>query len=197
MTKRAYLKTDDRRRQLLDAAARLFVRDGYAGLTMVAVAAEAGVSRRLVYDHFADLASLYAAFFDDRAASYLAAIGAAVEAADDPASAFAAAFTQLLAMPADDQRAIRVLITDPGLPDLDPVRERFRRHVEAQWLDSLPAIEDAHARAVLWTLVAGLFGLADLVSRGEVSKDAALTIATNLVTALPASMRDSHLVPAT
>ena len=141
MTKRAYLKTDDRRRQLLDAAARLFVRDGYAGLTMVAVAAEAGVSRRLVYDHFADLASLYAAFFDDRAARYLAAINEAVDAAGDTASAFPAAFTQLLAMPADDQRAVRVLITDPGLPDLDPVRERFRRHVEEQWLDSIPAIE--------------------------------------------------------
>jgi AcrR family transcriptional regulator len=196
MTRRAYLKYDDRRRQLLDAAARLFVRDGYAGLTMVAVAAEAGVSRRLVYDHFADLASLYAAFFDDRAARYLAAIGAAVDTADDTSSAFAAAFTQLMAMPADDQRAIRVLIADPGLPDLDPVRERFHRHVEAQWLDSLPAIPGDQARAVLWTLVAGLFGLADLVSRGEVSKDAALGIATNLVTALPASMHDSHLAPA-
>jgi AcrR family transcriptional regulator len=162
----------------------------------VAVAAEAGVSRRLVYDHFADLASLYAAFFDDRAARYLAVIGAAVDTADDSASAFAAAFTQLMAMPADDQRAIRVLIADPGLPDLDPVRERFHRHVEAQWLDSLPAIPGDQARAVLWTLVAGLFGLADLVSRGEVSKDAALGIATNLVTALPASMHDSHLAPA-
>ena len=63
-------------------------------------------------------------------------------------------------------------------------------------MDSLAAIEGDHARAVLWTLVAGLFGLADLVSRGEVSKDTALAIATNLVTALPASMRDSHLVPA-
>ena len=196
MTKRAYLNADDRRRQLLDTAARLFVRDGYAGLTMVALAAEAGVSRRLVYDHFADVASLYAAFFDDLAARYLALIDVAVDEADDTASVFAAAFTQLLAMPADDQRAIRVLIADPGLPDLDPVRERFRRHVEEQWLDSIPAIEGDHARAVLWTLVAGLFGLADLVSRGEVSKDAALAIATNLVTALPASMRDSHLVPA-
>ena len=65
-----------------EVAAQLFVRDGYAGLTTVAVAEKVGVSRRLVYDHSADLASLYAVFFDDRA-RYLAVIGVAVEAADD------------------------------------------------------------------------------------------------------------------
>jgi AcrR family transcriptional regulator len=193
MEKRPYLRTDDRRRQLLDAAARLFAREGYAGLTMVALATEAGVSRRLVYDHFPDLASLHAAFFDDRAERYLAAIAEAVEAADDD-SAFPAAFAHLLAMPADDQRAIRVLVADPGLADLDPVRERFREHVEQQWLGRLP--EGEHARAVLWTLVTGLFGLAELVSRDEVSHDAALTIATNLVTSLPAAMRNSDARPA-
>jgi AcrR family transcriptional regulator len=190
MAKRAYLRTDDRRRQLLDAAARLFAREGYAGLTMVALAVEAGVSRRLVYDHFPDLASLYSAFFDDRAARYLADIAGAIEAADDDTtSAFPAAFAHLLAMPADDQRALRVLVADPGLPDLDPVRERFRGHVEQQWLGRLPGGD--HARAVLWTLVTGLFGLAELVSRDEVSHDAALEIATNLVTALPAAMANS------
>lgn len=194
MPKRAYLKTDDRRRQLLDAAARLFAREGYAGLTMVALATEAGVSRRLVYDHFPDLASLYSAFFDDRAERYLAAIAAAVEAADDSASAFAAAFAQLLAMPADDQRAIRVLVADPGLPELGPVRERFRGHIEQHWLGRIP--ESENARAVLWTLVTGLFGLADLVSRDEVSSDAALAIATTLVSALPAALRDSDTVSA-
>jgi AcrR family transcriptional regulator len=195
MAKRAYLRTDDRHRQLLDAAARLFAREGYAGLTMVALAGEAGVSRRLVYDHFPDLASLYSAFFDDRAARYLADIAAAVEAADDTiTSAFPAAFAHLLAMPADDQRALRVLVADPGLADLDPVRERFRRHVEQQWLGRLP--DGEHTRAVLWTLVSGLFGLAELVSRHEISEDAALAIATNLVTALPAAMSHTSNTPA-
>ena len=195
MSKRPYLRTDDRRRQLLDAAARLFVRNGYAGLTMVALAAEAGVSRRLVYDHFADLPSLYEAFFDDRAGRYIAAIGATVDDADDTASAFAGAFRQLLEMPPEDQRAVRALVTDTGLPDLDPIRERFRAHIEAHWLSVVPQTGDDHAPAVLWTLVAGLFGLADLVSRGEVSTDAAMTIATDLVGALLPSMRP--IAPAT
>ncbi len=188
MEKRPYLSIDDRRRHLLDAAARLFVRDGYAGLTMVAVAAEAGVSRRLVYDHFTDLPTLYAEFFDDRASRYLVVIRASVDTAANPAAAFAAAFTELLDMPIADQRAVRALVTDPGLPDLEAVRERFRRHIEAQWLEHVPAVEGDHAPAVLWTLVAGLFGLADLVASGEVSKDAALAVATNLVGAVLPSM---------
>lgn len=86
-------------------------------------------------------------------------------------------------MSADDQRAIRILVADPGIPDLEPVRERFREHVERQWLGRLP--ESEHARAVLWTLVSGLFGLAELASRDEVDRDTAMTIATHLARALP------------
>lgn len=194
MAKRPYLRPDDRRRQLLDAASRLFVREGYSGITMVALAAEAGVSRRLVYDHFPDLASLYEAFFDDRATRYLAALDAAVDRADgDGAAAFAGAFAQLLSMPADDQRAVRLLVADPGLPDLDPLRDRFRRRVEARWLAHLPPSDAQTARAVLWTLVGGLFALAELVSRGEVSRDVAMAIATELVTATSRAQRDDVL----
>ena len=55
MATRPYLRPDERRRQLLEAASRLFDRGGFTAVTMSAVAAEAGASRRLVYDHFADL----------------------------------------------------------------------------------------------------------------------------------------------
>lgn len=181
---RPYLKTDDRRQHLLDAASRLFVRDGYSGMTMVALAAEAGVSRRLVYDHFPDLPSLYAAFFDDRASRYLSAIAGAVATADDAASAFAGAFSVLLAMPAEDQRAVRLLVADPGLPDLHPLRERFRGHVEQQWLWRLGDVDVQRSRAALWTLVSGLFGLAELVSRGEATPEVAMSVATGLVASM-------------
>ncbi len=73
MAARAYLRPDERRRQLLDAASRLFDRGGFTAITVSAVATEAGASRRLVYDHFADLGDLYAAFFEDRVARWAAA----------------------------------------------------------------------------------------------------------------------------
>lgn len=183
MATRSYLRTTDRRRHLLDAAARLVAREGVAGLTMMGLATEAGVSRRLLYDHYPDLTSLYQAFFDDRAALYLDDIAAAVERADD-GDAFRAAFAHLLTMAPEDQRAIRVLVADPGLPDLEPVRERFRARVEDQWLGRLPDSE--HARAVLWTIVAGVFGVAELASRKEVDHDTAMAIAAHLVSSLSA-----------
>ena len=187
---RPYLRADARRRDLLDAAARLFMRDGYAGMTMVALAVEAGVSRRLVYDHFPDLAALYDAFFEDRAERYLASIDAAIaEGGGDVVASFAGAFGRLLAIPADDQRAIRLLVADPGLPALGAVRARFRTHVERRWLPFAGgSLDDELARALLWTLVSGFLGLADLVARGEVSARVATALATALVASLPAAV---------
>lgn len=182
-TPRTYLRVEARRRQLLDAAARLFDRSGYAGMTMVALAAEAGVSRRLVYDHFPDLASLFDAFFDDRTSRYLGMVDAArASGGDDPVAVFSGAFEQVLAMPADDQRVIRLLLADPGMPELARVRERFRDHVEQRWLPEWAG--DEHTRALLWTMVNGVFGLADLVSRDEISAATASNVATLLVGAV-------------
>jgi AcrR family transcriptional regulator len=190
-TTRPYLPAAERRRRLLDAAARCFARDGYGGLTMVALAEEAGVSRRLVYNHFPDLASLYEAYFDDRTRRYLDAIDDAVATGGtDRLAAFTGAFRQLLAMPADDQRAIRALVTDPARADLAPLHHRVRAHVEARWLAPFRARVDdpALARALLWTVVNGLFGLADVVARGELSVDDAVQLASALVQAAPSTI---------
>ncbi|MSW21139.1 MAG: TetR family transcriptional regulator, partial [Actinobacteria bacterium] len=70
--KRSYLRPPERRRQLLDATTAVVRRDGLTALTMVAVAAEAGVSRRLVYNHFPDLATLARTFVADRLMTFMA-----------------------------------------------------------------------------------------------------------------------------
>jgi AcrR family transcriptional regulator len=188
---RPYLTAVERRRQLLDAAARCFTRGGYGGLTMVAVAEEAGVSRRLVYNHFPDLAALSEAYFDDRTRRYLDGIDDAVAAGGlDRRAAFTGAFRRLLAMPAEDQRAIRVLLTDPGLPDLAPLQTRVRAHIEARWLAPFRARvgDPALARALLWAVVNGLFGLADVVARGEVGVEAAVQLAGAMAAAAPSTL---------
>jgi AcrR family transcriptional regulator len=187
---RPYLSAVERRRDLLDAAARCFAREGYAGLTMVALAEEAGVSRRLVYNHFPDLRSLYEAYFDDRTRRYLDGIDDAVATGGtDRLSAFTGAFRHLLAMPADDRRAIRALVTDPALPDLAPLQARVRAHIEARWLAPFRARvpDPALARALLWTVVNGLFGLADVAARGVITVEDAMHLATALVQAAPST----------
>ncbi len=182
---RPYLSSEKRRRQLLDAASRLFVREGLAGMTMVAVAREAGASRRLVYDHFTDLAALYEAFFDDRASRYLAELDRAIDAAgaDGPV---VAAFTALLAVPTEDQRAIRLLVADTSTPELDGIRARLRRRLETRWMTRLAerGIDEHLARAVLWTSMGTILSLADLAGRAEITREQAIELASTVVQAL-------------
>jgi AcrR family transcriptional regulator len=186
--KRAYLRPGDRRRQLLDAASRLFLRDGLAGLTMVALAKEAHASRRLVYDHFGDLASLYEAFFEDRASQYLAAIDDVGQgpAPAGPADAAVRRFQALLSMSTEDLRAIRLVIADTSTPELDGVRARLRRRVERHWLGAATAlgVDRKVARAMIWTLMSAFLALADLVDRREIDAARATSIVDDLVTAL-------------
>ncbi|MEV0406854.1 helix-turn-helix domain-containing protein [Actinoallomurus sp. NPDC050550] len=65
--RRAYaprMPLEQRRRQLLDAALALIVREGYAGLTIEAIAQEAGVTKPVVYSAYANLSLLLTALLD-------------------------------------------------------------------------------------------------------------------------------------
>ncbi|MEZ2744000.1 TetR/AcrR family transcriptional regulator [Halopseudomonas bauzanensis] len=54
-------KDPAKRRAILHAAQELFLRNGYEGTSMEAIAGEAGVSKLTVYSHFTDKDTLYAA----------------------------------------------------------------------------------------------------------------------------------------
>ena len=190
MQKRPYFRAEDRRRQLLGSANSLFARDGLAGLTMVALADEAGVSRRLVYDHFPDLAALFHAFFDDRAAGYRASIDAAFDATHgDPVAVVTGVFTRLSAIPADDQRVIRMLVAGVGPPELDSVRNELRAQTLERWLPIAAAGAAATvAGALVWALSSSILALAELVGRGELAPEDATALVTVIVTDLPARL---------
>lgn len=79
--------------QLLSAAARLMDRDGSEGVSMQAVAAEAGVSVGLIYRYFGGKDDLLLAVIVEVLDSFAAAVPPAVEAAgSDPVLRLAAAF---------------------------------------------------------------------------------------------------------
>jgi AcrR family transcriptional regulator len=61
---RRRMRADQRRMQLLEAARRVIADGGLAGLTMESLAISAGVSRALVYQHFADRESLLLALLE-------------------------------------------------------------------------------------------------------------------------------------
>ena len=60
-TKRRLLRPTERQAQILRAASRAFARGGFAATSMDDVAAEAGITRLIVYRHFASKEVLYRA----------------------------------------------------------------------------------------------------------------------------------------
>jgi TetR/AcrR family transcriptional repressor of mexJK operon len=54
----------EKRRAMLEAARELFVTQGYELASVDAIAAEAGVSKRTVYDHFGDKETVFAAVLE-------------------------------------------------------------------------------------------------------------------------------------
>lgn len=176
--KRPYLPAAERRRQLLDAAGRLFDRSGFSGIIMAGIATEAKVSRQLVYGHFADLDSLYIAFVQDRLGRYRG--GLPDISTLPPANAAATMFQHLLTIPSSDRRVIRLLLADVGIPALGRVRKRFVADELSRWGDVLATSE---AAAVVSAVTSALLALADAVDAGDISATPATDIAVRLVRA--------------
>lgn len=81
--RRAYaprVPLDVRRQQLLDAALRLINRDGYAGLTIEAIAQEAGVTKPVVYGAYDGLPALLGELLERTQAEALSQLLAAFPA---------------------------------------------------------------------------------------------------------------------
>ncbi|MSX22609.1 MAG: TetR family transcriptional regulator, partial [Actinobacteria bacterium] len=122
--KRSYLRPPERRRQLLDATTAVVRRDGLTALTMVAVAAEAGVSRRLVYNHFPDLATLARTFVADRLMTFMADTESEFNSESRSRSEVARSiFVRLSAVPAEDRLLLRTLLVGAGPVELNGIQE--------------------------------------------------------------------------
>jgi AcrR family transcriptional regulator len=75
-----------RRRQLLDVATAVFGGSGYHEASMDEVAEAAGVTKPVLYQHFASKRELYLELLDDVGTRLIDAVVAATRAADDPTS---------------------------------------------------------------------------------------------------------------
>lgn len=145
------LKRPERRRALIDAAARAFARSGYAATNLDDVAAEAGVSRVLIYRHFESKTKLYEAVLADVSEQLREATGhpdhaattsleGLVAAAHKNPDGFRLFFRQSGQEPefrqhADDLRAAMKATAEPYLKDL------IRDEARLKWASELiPAI---------------------------------------------------------
>lgn len=122
-------RLDDRRATVVDAALRLLAEQGYAGCTMAAVAARAGIATGSVYRHFPSKAELALELFRTVVSREVAAVA---EAAGRPEHA-GAAERVVAVIETFAQRALKsprlayALLAEPVDPAVDAERLVFRR----------------------------------------------------------------------
>jgi AcrR family transcriptional regulator len=142
------LRRADRREQILDAATRAFARAGYGATSLDDVAAEAGVSRVILYRHFDSKADLYRRILDGVCERLAEACGTSgftddtlpnlVEVAQQDPDGFRLLF-QHAAREAefrDDMRQFRAAMTDTARAEL---AQRVPDAAWAQWAAQLSA----------------------------------------------------------
>lgn len=146
---------EQRRQQLIDAAMEIILTEGYGGVTVEAVARAAGVTRPVVYDHFANLGQLLHALVEREERHSLAELDTIVPVDPgnaDPAELMARSVGRFLASVVARPSTWRlILLPLEGTPAI------VRRHVEQNRQRILARIEDLVRWAIgSWDLPVGL-----------------------------------------
>jgi AcrR family transcriptional regulator len=127
------------RTRLLEAAAGVFARAGYAEASAEAIAREAGMSKATFYEHFANKEECILALFDAAAAETLEAMGKAASAAGHDSrkrmEAGAKAFVEMLAEHPNESQTLLVEIIgagDRGAERRDNILATFAQAIDAE-----------------------------------------------------------------
>ena len=101
----------ERREQLLDIGRRLFAERGLDGTSIEEIAAQAGVSKPVVYEHFGGKEGLYAVVVDREVSRFLA-MATELLRGEDNMEKFEAAAVGLLRYIEDNSDGFRILVRD-------------------------------------------------------------------------------------
>ncbi len=177
---RKYLTSEERRGQLLTAAAELVSEGGWDALGMVPLADAAGVSRQLVYEHFKNLDRLQI----EVARHFFDGVFGAVEDAlqrhpEDLVAATRTGARGILELPRGARLVLRELIALPASPGnaMERLRARVREDVTNQWVGPIrrhTGVEEHTARALAWMMNLASWALFDLVEDGTFTRDEAV-----------------------
>ncbi len=111
------LPAAERRRQLLAVALEAFAERGFHGTSMHEVAEAAGVTKPVLYQHFASKRALYRELVDDLGGALEQAIVAAVAEADGPRQQVEAGFRAYVRWATGQGAAFRVLFAERNRAD--------------------------------------------------------------------------------
>lgn len=159
------LPAPERRRQLLDIALVEFGRDGFRGTSMDRIAESAGVTKPVLYQHFASKRALFAEVLDDVGRRLATRIGEATAGATGPRGQVEDGFGAYFAFVARNRDAFFVLFgTGTRLdPEFAAIVYRFESDM-AEFIADLIDIEGLsteHRRL----LAHGIVGIAEVTAR--------------------------------
>ncbi|MFX4272910.1 TetR/AcrR family transcriptional regulator [Propionibacteriaceae bacterium Y1685] len=187
-TRVARLPRDQRRSQLLDAAAEVFTTKGFHAAAMDDIAEIAGVSKPVLYQHFSSKLELYVDLVDQSCERLLSIIRAALSTTEvnrDRVVATMGGFYHFV----NEQRADFRLVFESDLTSEPAVRDRLNR-VNDDIAEAVAQViaedtELSHERAKL--LAISLTGVAQVSARywaagsDEISLDEAIELVSRLV----------------
>jgi AcrR family transcriptional regulator len=101
-----------RRTQLIETAIEVFAADGYHDTTMDRVAAAAGVTKPVLYQHFPSKRELFLELLHDVGRRLVAKVTAATEAASTPQAKVSRGFHAYFEFGVDDAPSFRLLFGD-------------------------------------------------------------------------------------
>ena len=174
-TSRPYLPAQRRRAHLLAAAGRLVREGGWTALSMQGLAVAAGVSRQLVYEHFATADDLYLATLTHLFERTYASTEAITRAGATLPETVRAGFDLFLDLPAEERHALRALAAelDPGRRGLARARTRLRNRIAGVWapfVQQQTGVSGAEATALAWMLNTAAWGLSDAIADGSLER---------------------------
>ena len=159
------LPAAERRSQLLDAALALFAAEGFQAATMDAVAAEAGVTKPVLYQHFPSKRELFLELLRDVGRRLSENVGAANAAASSPREMVENGFAAYFDFVGEHPDQFRLLFGEGVRIDAEFAVEvmQVERSI-AEFIAGLITIEDLGTDARL-VLAHGIVGLAEGTGR--------------------------------
>jgi len=168
---RTRLPRAEREQQVLDIAHARFAAHGYAAVTMDDLAADAGVTKPLLYAYFGNKEHLYRACMERAGDAMLATVLAAVAAAHGPADALRRGVHAFFAFVDEDRDAWRVLFdeTAPAGGEIaqrvGEYRDRLVGMVAQNLLSRLPERRRERHATEIQALSTALLGAAEALAR--------------------------------
>jgi AcrR family transcriptional regulator len=167
---RRRLKAEERRESILSAANTVFGQHGYEHVRIDDVAAAAGISKALIYEHFRSKQELYSELMSRAANELLERVGAAASApgVDGPGrleEGVSAGFSFV----AEQPEAFQMFVRDVTDPEIAQVQARLRAHYVAMMVavmeleppERQEGLERRHLEQLAEMMVGGWYSLAD------------------------------------